>query len=244
MTGHHDHGGNGRDGTEGVHGMLLFGGETLYLSHLPMFMRPHNFQVLLEAAFDDAVRQALRADAMHTFEPEEFALSELDPGGDGPARRSIPGTVYLGHFERGGTPVAEGVTAEVREVVHFEAFDLEARHATDQELRYLCFGRAGRLHLAHQVTASPDFDQVLTARLVPGTVTDPAGRPVPEDVSRDFDHAVPVTFRGRLDTPGPLAAGETADGSSPPPSGPALPRLRVQVELGRELYLELDELGS
>jgi hypothetical protein len=27
----------------GVHGMLLFGQNPLYLSHLPMFMRPHNF---------------------------------------------------------------------------------------------------------------------------------------------------------------------------------------------------------
>jgi hypothetical protein len=34
-----------------VHGMLLVGEETLYLSHLPMFHSPHNYQVILEVRF-------------------------------------------------------------------------------------------------------------------------------------------------------------------------------------------------
>jgi hypothetical protein len=246
MTDHHDHGGNGGNGTMGVHGMLLFGTETLYLSHLPMFMRPHNFQVILEAGFDEAVREALDADTIHTFEPAEFPISELDPDGGGPARTTMLGTVYRGHFERGGTPVAEDVTAEVREVVHFAELDLDAQHSTDRDLRYLCFGRAGQLHLAHHVTANPDFDQVLTARLVPGTVTDPAGRQVSEDVTRDFLQAAPVEFRGRRDTPEDrLAAGETPAGFFSATVGPGGSHgFGVQLELGREVYLELGELGS
>ena len=172
--------------TTGVHGMLLFGSDVLYLSHLPMFMSPHNFQVLLEAGFDDAVLEVLRADraaggeagGIHTFEPEVFPIVELDPSGDGPARTAIEGTVYHGHFERGGTPIAERVTAEVRSVVHFAEFDIQAQRPTDLTLTYLCFGRAGRLHLVHRITASPDFDHVIEARLVPGSLTDPAGRPL------------------------------------------------------------------
>jgi hypothetical protein len=35
----------------GLHGMLIIGEETLYVSHLPMWMRPHNFQVILEVIF-------------------------------------------------------------------------------------------------------------------------------------------------------------------------------------------------
>jgi hypothetical protein len=41
MRGHHTHGGHGDDDTMGVHGMLLFGDQELYLSHLPMFSSPH-----------------------------------------------------------------------------------------------------------------------------------------------------------------------------------------------------------
>ena len=35
----------------GHHGMLIVGEETIYVSHLPMWMAPHNFQVILEVTF-------------------------------------------------------------------------------------------------------------------------------------------------------------------------------------------------
>jgi hypothetical protein len=246
---HHDgHGGHGEGGTMGVHGMLLFGGDALYLSHLPMFASPHNFQVILEVGFDDAASAALRADGdgLHTFEPAVFPITELDPGGDGPTRSSIPGTIYRGHFERGGAPIATGAVAEVHQVVCFDELDVEAKHAPDRDLGYLCFGRAGQFHLAHRITARPDFDQLLTVELVPGTVTDPAGRPIGEEVTGGFDHAEPVLVRGRTDTPEDrLAPGETAGGFFFATSGPnGSHGFAVQLAIGRELYLELAELGS
>jgi hypothetical protein len=250
MTEHHMHGEHGEHSTMGVHGMLLFGEEPLYLSHLPMFESPHNFQVLLEVGFDDAVLQALRADReadgdLYTFEPEKFPISELDPSGDGPARTSMAGTVFHGHFERGGTPIARGI-AQVRNVVYFGELDVQATHDPDTALNYLCFGRAGLLHLAHQITASPDFDQVLTARLVPGTVTNPMGETVDAEVTTDFDSAQPVEFRGRRDTPQDrLAPNETASGFFFATVGPTGSHgFGARLEVGRELYVELGELGS
>ena len=159
-------GGHGGDDTMGLHGMLLFGTDPLYLSHLPMFGHPHNFQVILEVAFDDDAEAVLSADreggddGMYTFAPAEFPITELDPA-DAGARTSFEGTIHRGHFERGG-PTLTPAVATVREVVHFAELDVAAAHDTDQELTYLCFGRPGQFHLAHDVTASPDFDQVLT----------------------------------------------------------------------------------
>ncbi|HYN18135.1 MAG TPA: hypothetical protein VEY96_08630 [Actinomycetes bacterium] len=243
--GHGGHHGNGSDDTTGVHGMLLFGEDVTYLSHLPMFMSPHHFQVILEVEFDDAVRELLNAD-LHTFEPEVFAITELDPSGGGPARTRIEGTVFRGHFERQGTPIAERVTAEVRGVVYFAELDREGRRPAGQALTYLCFGRAGQLHLAHQITARPDFDQVLQARLVPGSLTDPAGRPVAEEGERGFELAAPVELRGRGDTPEErLAPGDIADGFFVRSIGPTGSHgFAGQLVVGSELYLELDELGS
>ena len=87
---------------------------------------------------------------------------------------------------------------------------------------------------------------MLAARLVPGTVTDLAGRPVGEDVTEDFDQAVPVEFDGRRDTPQfRLSPQEVAEGSffaTVAPKG--FHGFRVQVGIGRELYVELGELGS
>jgi hypothetical protein len=256
MTGQHEHGGghdsHGGHDTMGVHGMLLFGEEPLYLSHLPMFDSPHNFQVILQVGFDDAVSELLRADreadgdGMHTFEPVEFHITELAPNGDHPARSSIEGTIYHGHFERGGQPIARSVVAEVENVVYFNELDVDAGHTADRDLTYLCFGPAGGFHLAHQITASPDFDQVLAAQLVPGTVTDPAGRPVTEDLTWGFEKAVPVLFRGRSDTPEDrLAPNEAAKGFFFTTVGPTGSHgFGVQILTGRELYVEMRELGS
>ena len=65
--------------------MLLFGEETLYLSHLPMFTSPHNFQVLLQVRFDEAAREVLGSDhqgdgvEMYTFVSLPFPITDLSP---------------------------------------------------------------------------------------------------------------------------------------------------------------------
>ena len=251
MSDHHAHAGGHSEGdTTDFHGMLLFGEAELYLSHLPMFVRPHNFQVLLEVKFDDAVREVLLSDregaedGIHTFAPERFPIVELKPDGDKPARTSIEGTIFHGHFERGGTPIAEGVVARVQDVAVFHEFDVGAKHADDKELAYLCMGSGGQLHLAHEITARPYFDHVLKARLVPGTVTNMAGNPQDGDVATMTFSGDRVEFDGRRDTPEDrLTPHETADGVFGARIGPAGSHgFAVQVETEEEVYLEIDEL--
>jgi hypothetical protein len=230
--------------------MLLFGEDVRYLSHLPMFTSLHHFQVLVEAGFDDHVRELVLADPepIYTFVPLPFPIAELDPADGGPARSSLRGTVFRGHFERGGKPIAQGVVARIERVVYFRALDLGAEHAADRELTYLCFGRAGRLHLAHEITARPDFDHVLTARLVPGTATDQAGRHPDgdDDALRGFEVAVPVSFSGRLDMPADrLTPKERVRGLfTQTISLAGFHGFFIQVQMGREIYLEIDELGA
>jgi hypothetical protein len=242
------------DPTMGGHGMLVFGEDVLYMSHLPMFMRPHNFQVLLEVDFDEDVRRLLVDDreatggGMYTWDPRQFPIAELDPAGDGPARDSMVGNLVRGHFERGGTPIAMDVVARVLDVVHFGELDIDARPDKGRELTYLCFGRGGRLHLAHEITAGPDFDQILTARLAPGTITDQAGRPAEGDTEdrMEFRHAQLVRFPDRRNTPDDrLAPDKPAEGLFFQSIGPGGSHgFRAQVEAVRELYLEIDELAG
>ena len=245
----HEHGGHDGGSTMGMHGMLLFGTETLYLSHLPMFMHPHNFQVILEVALDDAAAAAVRADReagadLHTFTPDEFPITELDPAGGGPARTVLEGTVWRGHFERGGERLT-AATARVRQVVHFQEFDVGATHQPDRDLGYLCFGLPGQLHLAHEITGKPDFDQVLTVALVPGTLTDQAGNPAGEETD-GFTLAAPVGFRDRKDVPADrLTLGETATGFFFQSVGPnGCHGFLADLTVGRDWYLELRDLGS
>jgi hypothetical protein len=255
MSHQHTHAGEHADAsTTGVHGMLLFGEDVLYLSHLPMFASPHNFQVLLEVGLDDAAREAFLSgddvaagDSIHTFAPQPFPIVELDPDADGPGRTSIEGTIFRGHFERGGEPIAEDVVAEVHRVVHFSELDENAKRSEVRELTYLCFGRPGHLYLAHEVTARPDFDQVLEASLSPDTVTNQAGHALPEDVATiGFDVAQRVLFRGRSDTPesrlGPHAHQIFDALFFQTSSLTGAHGFAVRMLTHTELYIEVDEL--
>ncbi|WP_367325634.1 hypothetical protein [Streptomyces sp. HUAS ZL42] len=256
MTGPHSHHsghqhGPGECDTTDRHGMLLFGEDPPYLSHLPMYACPHNFQVLTEAELDAGALDVLRADrarhgdGMYTFDPVPFPIAELEPQDGVPALTSLKGTLVRGHFERGGTPVATGVRVDVRRVVWFSRLDTESKPVPGRELGYLCFGRGDRLYLAHELRERPGFDQVLTVRLVPGTVRTPVGHPLDDDVSEiRFEQAQPVSF-GRDDgVEHRLSVGEVATASFPATRSPSLSRgFTVGVEVERQLYLEVDELA-
>ncbi|MFE9636323.1 hypothetical protein [Streptomyces sp. NPDC006463] len=251
------HGNHDRDATLGSRGMLLVGGEVLYMSHLPMFMPPHNFQVILEVGLEDAVGSAVRShrhvvpeEPYDTFVPDVFPMSELDPQGVGPRRTSMTGKIFCGHFEREGKkhpPLAEHTVVTIQSVAHFAELDVQANHRDDSELAYLCFGRAGQLHLAHHITAAPDFDQVLTVRAVPGTATDLLGEPLPDDAAtlekffgKHFAMAEPVHIGERSDRPDqrmvPPDAVRGVFFTTAPPSG--FHGFAVQLKAEREVYTE------
>lgn len=251
---HHDsdhHHAPGECDTAGRHGMLMFGAEPVYLSHLPMYACPHNFQVLLEAGPDSPALGALRADrarhgdGVYTFDPAPFPIAELEPRDGVPARTSLDGTLVRGHFERGGTPIAAGTRIDIQTVVWFRRLDVDAAPEPGQALEYLYFGRGEQMYLVHELQARPSFDQVLTVRLVPGTVRTQVGHPLGDDVTAiQFDQAQPASI-GRDDTAERrLVAGGVATASFPLTSSPSFSRgFTVGVEVERELYLEIKELA-
>ncbi len=121
--------------TVGTHGMLVFGGDDkgtgfkspVYLSHLPMFMAPHDFQVIVRVGGEAAGTYAqfvahFGAFEIYTFEPDTFSIDELDPAGGGPARTTIRGSLFRGHFERAGSKIAEDVSFDVDQVIHYRRF--------------------------------------------------------------------------------------------------------------------------
>ncbi len=245
----HQHG-TGECDTAGRHGMLLFGGDPMYLSHFPMYACPHNFQVLLEVGLDAPALDTLRADrarhgdGMHTIDPVPFPIAELEPHDGVPARTSLEGTLVRGHFERGGTPIATGVRMEIRNVVWFRQLDVDATPEPGQAMEYLFFGRGDQVYLVHELQARPSFDQVLTVRLVPGTVSTQVGHPLDDDVAAiQFDQAQRARL-GRDDAAEHrLVAGGVVTASFPLTRSPSFSRgFTVGVEVERELYLEINEL--
>lgn len=230
----------------GGHGQLLFGEETVYLSHLPMFMfdpdrHPHNFQVILEVTLsnggDDpqaayvAHRQRTRT-LIYTLAPERFAMTDLiTPDPEHPRLQSFRGTVFEGHFERGGTPILRDIQVQVQKVVYFREFEPDA--ASLPALKYLLFGQGAELFLAHVITRPPDFDQVLSVQV--------SGQEFPAEVLRA---GLPIVFPGRPNTvEDRLRAGEQITGQIEIAGERGLETVKVEIEAGTEFYFEAGELA-
>jgi hypothetical protein len=144
----------------GSHGMLVVGTDVVYLSHLPMFHSPHDYQLIFEAVLPARVLAAYRRDGRahpgtyYTLVPTgRWVLPDTVRDG-----ASFPVDLYRGHFERGGTPIAKGVAVTVRRIVHFRRFDAGR---TPDPTQWIGFGRGREHFLAHRIEAAPDMDQVV-----------------------------------------------------------------------------------
>ncbi|MBT2744952.1 MULTISPECIES: MBL fold metallo-hydrolase [unclassified Lysobacter] len=143
-----------------THGMLVVGVDAVYLSHLPMFHRPHNYQLIFEAALPDAALRTYRADAKahpgeyYTLAPTaQWVLPDtIRPDGH------FKADLYRGHFERGGTMIASGIDVGVRRIVHFRRFEPGRK---PQPAQWIGFGRAGERFAAHRLEGPPDMDQIV-----------------------------------------------------------------------------------
>ena len=189
----------------GRHNMLAFGRNSLFLSHFPRFMAPHDTQLIFEATLEGAngslqeawlsERQSHPDQGGYVMKPEAFSLSTLFTP-DPPARGSFLATFFRGGDE--AIPELTDVTVRVTDVVYAKKLD---QSATFDELTYVLFGRGDEMFLAHVLSRPPDFDQIVSVRLV-------GLHPDEDELQRRID----VVFPGRANTlqqrirMGPVAA--------------------------------------
>jgi hypothetical protein len=214
----------------GIHGMLLFGEQTLYLSHFPMFMNIHDHQVIMEVTLaggqgdPQAIYRADRRNSgerVYTLVPEPFSLQRLGVEGKD-ALRSFRGAIHCGHFEKpGNRRILEDVTVNVENMVHFRKFDPNAEDLS--ELQYLLFGRGEELYMAHLITKPPDFDQIVQVASTSHGFSEETLRRGVHLVFPDQANQVAVRLRGGMQ---------------------ALAQVEVAIETAVELYLEEGELAE
>lgn len=154
---------------DSIHGMLAVGSGAIFLSHLPMFHSPHNYQLIFEVSMPaldaDHVRlmYADGRDIVTVVPTERWILPDkIKPGA------KFKADIHAGHFERGGKRVRQGVPVTVARIVHFRRFDPAA---APDPTRWLAFGRSAQRFLAHRIEGAPDFDQIVEveAGLSPAT---------------------------------------------------------------------------
>jgi hypothetical protein len=153
---HHDH--------PSTHGMLMVGKNEIYLSHLPMFHNPHDYQVIFKVRITATANAKYLAslngssETVYTLVPESFVLPEMVEH-----PRPFKAEIYKGHFERGGQVIANNVTVEIEKLIYFKKFvPGESKPAVG---KFLLFGSNAEPFAAHLITSKPDFDQI--SRLQP-----------------------------------------------------------------------------
>jgi hypothetical protein len=230
-----------------THNMLVFGEQTVFFSHLPMFdsldaggtefTSPHRFQVILQAALTQAQiaslakdRQAHPDTQFYTLGPEQFVLTRLFEPKGSPRLREFTATVFRGHLEqRPQHPVAglRGAKIKIARVVHGRQFD--PRGSKPDALEYLVLGHGPERFLAHAIFAPPDFDHVVKLTSISPDLTE-----------RDLEQEVHVVIPDRQNAAGQrLREGQRVDGMLRIGSGTPS---KVQVEIGKRIYFEEGEL--
>lgn len=182
-----------------VHGMLIFGRAHYYVSHLPMYHRPHDYQAVLEVELPPAAQRVFVQDQLtHTSQTVYTLVPESS---DLPKKvqelGSFKGTLVRGHFERGGTPILEDIDVKFKKVIRFNKLD--AKTPPPAHPQYLVFGEGTEFFAAHLIHGAPDFDEIIS---VPNTnpklgILELTDRPADKAID---GNCIPVMGLGRVKT--------------------------------------------
>jgi len=223
----HTHHVGGVSDPAATHGMLVTGTSTVYLSHLPMFHRPHDYQVIVEADLGSATevylqdRNAHPHQTVYTLVPEAFILPAMIQN-----PRPFKASLFRGHFERGGTQIVESAVVTIKKVIYFTKFNPSATKLG--HLTYLLFGKPDKAFLAHIISAKPDFDHIVSTVVEDSRIGDflKSGATITVEVENTandspINAALPVTLHVKDN-----------------------PALRIVSKNMEEQYLEFDDLSQ
>ena len=157
------------------HGFSLLGKRSLVLSHIPMFMAPHQAQVFLAVSLStadgsDPVKTYLNDQKQtkakaYVLVSDPLVLSTLAPDTKTPLR-TFTGKLYRGAWpfdDMANAPVViPALTVNVTRAIFYRSF---VNAAALKELTYYCFQTPETTYLAHVITRPPDFYQLLSAHV-------------------------------------------------------------------------------
>lgn len=145
-----------------THGMLLFGDKVTYASHLPMFHKPHDYQLIMKLSLVDASQSdalkiyelaKTKGETLFTIVPETMDLTLIMDG----SKKTFSALLYQGHFERGGAKLGP-IAINVDKIIFSKKLNPSEAEET---LDYLIFGEQSEYFAAHIIKGKPSFDMIL-----------------------------------------------------------------------------------
>lgn len=211
---------------EAVHGMVIFGKQATYVSHLPMFHSPHDYQFVAEVELPPAAKSILThlrtglTQELFTIAPLPMDLSKVVDG----TIKSFPATVYKGHFEQGGQQIGK-TTLTVKKILIGKK--LESASGTTSE--FLAFGKSNEYFATHFIKGEPSYDAIYRTAKPFKTVFPPCGRagcPDPYDAPLN-DNQLPLTIEANAE-----------EFSTKHPINVAIGKSSAQVRLALPFYID------
>jgi hypothetical protein len=171
----------------GFHGQLFFGTGPFYVSHLPLYSQPHNYQAIYEVEFPDTANgrelkksylENVKGERYVTFAPgvnpadptqdsRSYKIPELTCHAKATGNKELYGAVYSGHFERFDQKPKKLGSAnfKIKRVVYYKelsttdpAAPAPADPARDDD--YIVFGENGNYFAARVIGSRPGVDHI------------------------------------------------------------------------------------
>ncbi|MDD4972861.1 MAG: hypothetical protein PHY93_00840 [Bacteriovorax sp.] len=149
---------------DATHGMVIFGKDTLYAYHLPMFHKIHNKQMIFafDVPLDIKAQISKFQDTQYlTFVPAPFDLDKFIA-----QPFELKGNLYSGHFEKNGVIVLEGITLANPKIIYLN----QISKGVDNNEEYKLFGSKTDAYALHLINGSTAIDQIF--KLVPTVGSD------------------------------------------------------------------------
>jgi hypothetical protein len=209
-----------------LHTMVVIGTENLFLSHLPLYGAPHDYQIILKVELDPISKAALLDDQQTTgaklytiFPPPITLISLADALRSGNTFELDGSTIARGQIEDDAPRIIFNAKFTVTKALHFR--QLNSNDADPAASKYLLFGANDENFVAHLIAGAPNFDHILE-------VTAPAGKVV-DFVAQEIDipAQAPDALLNENQTFSAELFGET-----------------IQLTTGAETYVEFDDLSQ
>ena len=155
------------------HEFVMFGNDTIYLSHYTMFHAIHSYQIIFAASFKKDKVDVVKAflDDRREHPDRSYTVSPSKKGSPLSRRRDdwiLPdymhdGMEFNADIHWGEEPeefLFRDVTVHIDRIILDKKFEEADQH--DARLNYLLFGTKGDRYLAHLIGSFPDFDDILS----------------------------------------------------------------------------------
>jgi len=151
------------DDPTGFHGMLLFGsGEHFYISHLPMWMKPHDYQMIAKVTLNQSTKEILNKEkakgvTLFSAAPNGTFVLPKYANGDLP---SFQADIFKGHFERDGIKIGSAQVV-FEKLIHFKKLKKSEPSPSPNKQKYVLFGEEDSQYIVHIAHGFPELDEIL-----------------------------------------------------------------------------------